>query len=599
MYKIILPLVLVIWTFIHFEFLNQNQILKIPDSFAYIQMSYHFKNFSIEWFWTWWFGFLYSLIISIVELFVNLLWLWKYDTLIFAWQTSNIILFLISALILYKISEIYLNKAYRIVLLILFFTSSTLIHYNSNILSENIYIPLFLWLFLFLHRFIESLSTRNKFVTISKNTSIEKNSYKLNTIIVALFIAAMYLTRAESFIYLWSIFLITFYFFLNKEISLKKLIKVNLILIISFFIFISPYIYYLQTITWEWWLTNKWVSNLRQADMRWVEKMDDSWFERAIWELTPDKKHLIAWFAWWLKYDKPNIKSSVKEYLIKEPKKTIWRIIINQKKLYGRNLPKMIIWDLLNVYRDKNFIFYKNKFFLAILLIPLVLIIYWVIKLTFSKTVRTSNKRVFIPLFLSFFIVANLFFTIFFVLDRYFLIFLPLFLIIMVYWTQELFEKTKIRWIKSMIIPSILIYIFSLGSINYYEENKIGDEKVKLKKQAGLWINKNYKQTENTLLNKFNKKIKQKLNIMERFPIVTYYSWTKNRWITPYVDNLKDIITYAKYNKIDLFIVDTMDFKKYRPKLEFLLDENINHKWLSFINKFENHTDKIIIYKID
>ena len=600
MHKIILYLIFIIWTIVHFYFFEINEILKVPDSFAYLQMSYHFSNFSIEWFWTWWFGFLYSIFISIIGFVTNILNLWGLDPSFYSWKISNIILFIISWIFLYKIAELYLSRVYRYLLLILFFTSSALLHYNSNILSENIYLPLFLWLFLFLHRFCESLSPRNNFVTISKiDIYVKKDSYILNTIIVAAFIAAMYFTRSESFIYLWSIFLVTFYLFLNKEINIKKLLKINLILVVSFFILISPYIYYLNTITWDWWLTNKWSSNLRQANMRWIDKMDDLWFEKAVWELTSDKKQLIAWFAWGLKYDKPSIEWSIKNYLIENPIKTIKRFWTNQKKLYTKNLPKIIIWDAAKKYWDESFRFYKNKFFLVLLLIPLILIIYWAIKLSFNRMLKISEKRLFIPLFLSFFIVASLFFTLFFVLDRYFIIFLPLFLIIMLYWAQELFEKLEIRTLKYIVVSFILIYIYSLGAVNYYESNKLNDEKLQLKKEAWEWINRKYKSTKDILKNSLNKNSENNLNIMERFPIVTYYSWTKNRWITPYTNDLEDIITYAKYNKIDLLVVDTMDFEKYRPWLKILLNDKIKHKWLKLVRKFEDNENKVIIYKID
>ena len=86
--------------------------------------------------------------------------------------------------------------------------------------------------------------------------------------------------------------------------------------------------------------------------------------------------------------------------------------------------------------------------------------------------------------------------------------------------------------------------------------------------------------------------------ILERFPIVTFYSGTKNRYITPYTDKLSDIIEYAKYNEIDILIVDTMDFVTYRPKLSFLLDETKNHPGLIPIKVWEDRDDKVIIYKI-
>lgn len=60
---------------------------------------------------------------------------------------------------------------------------------------------------------------------------------------------------------------------------------------------------------------------------------------------------------------------------------------------------------------------------------------------------------------------------------------------------------------------------------------------------------------------------------MERFPIVTYYSGMKTRWITPYTDTAEDIRIYALSQGIELLVVDTMDFLTYRPKLAKLLEE--------------------------
>jgi hypothetical protein len=59
----------------------------------------------------------------------------------------------------------------------------------------------------------------------------------------------------------------------------------------------------------------------------------------------------------------------------------------------------------------------------------------------------------------------------------------------------------------------------------------------------------------------------QELKILERFPIVTYYSGSKTRYITPYTENINDIYEYALYNNIEYLVVDTMDFLTYRPQL--------------------------------
>ena len=86
---------------------------------------------------------------------------------------------------------------------------------------------------------------------------------------------------------------------------------------------------------------------------------------------------------------------------------------------------------------------------------------------------------------------------------------------------------------------------------------------------------------------------------MERFPIVTYYSWTKQRWITPYTDKLQDIIEYAKYNNLDYLIVDTLDFKKYRQNLIFLLEKKLVNNDISILKEIEYNEQKVIIFKIN
>ena len=83
---------------------------------------------------------------------------------------------------------------------------------------------------------------------------------------------------------------------------------------------------------------------------------------------------------------------------------------------------------------------------------------------------------------------------------------------------------------------------------------------------------------------------------MERFPIVTYYSGNKNRWITPYETKPENIIKYAKYNDIDILVVDTMDFLTYRPFLKDFLTET--PRGMERIKVFSNtRKQKIVLYK--
>lgn len=546
--------IILVWSLFHITFWWLNEILKNADCFAYLQMSYHFKALSLEWFWTWWFWFLYSLLISI------------FDTLTFsineyyAVLSLNIILFWVSALILYKIWEKYLWKKFNLLLVVLFYLSSILLHFNIWVLSENIYIPLFLGLVLFLIKKIWNGFNKS-----------------LNLFIISLFLALLYFTRAEAFIYIGSIIMILFFIEAkNYKFQIKKyklwvnFIKKSLLIIFSFFLIISPYLVYLNSITWDWWLTNKWSSNLRQAELRWSEKMDDEWFEQAVWELTSDNHHLKSGFVWGLKYDKGEKTKWIKNYLLDNPKDTTFRIINNQIKLYSRNLPEMIISDSIKLYQ-------RSWLFIPMLMIPLLLVLYWFYAMISKK------EYDFLTIFVSFFLVASLFFTLFFVLNRYFLIFLPLFLVFLVYWIENL--KTK-KVFKNMIIILVL-WIYLAWNYVYYNWVNTEDYKYEVKRYAWEFLN-NYIKDKSKL---------SSTKIMERFPIVTYYSGTKERWITPYTNNLDNLIEYAKFNKIDYLVVDTLDFKTYRPKLDFLLNEDYQNKSLHKIITIQVNNEKVILYK--
>lgn len=543
--------ILLIWTIIHISFFSINDIIKVADSFAYLQMSYYLKNFSLEWFWTWWFWFLYSLPIAIIDFFIN-------SELLSA-RIINIILFNIWAIFLYNIWKLYLNKKYNYILIILYFLSPILLHFNIWILSENLYIPIFLGLILFLHSYIKNITIKN-------------------TIYLSWIIALLYLVRWEAFIYLWAIFIIWSYLLINKKINFKKFLIIWVTILISFTVFISPYLIHLNSITWEWWLTNKWSSNLRQATLRWQEKMDDDWFEKAVAELTEDKHHLIAWFAWGLKYDKPSTNITFKSYLLDNSYEVGQRWITNQYKLYTKNIPEIILWDWLKLYFNEKSIFNKNYLFLILLFIPLILTIYWFYKIIISK-----HKDIII-ITLPFFIIASIFFTIFFTLNRYFLIFTPVFLIFILYWIQSInLNITFNKYIKILSLLSI-VFIYILWLLSYYNSHKLEDNYRQIKQEAWLYLNEKHWNTD--------------LKILERFPIVTYYSWTKQRWITPYTDNLEDLIEYASYNKIDYLIADTQDFKTYRTELNYILDESKKYKWLEIEKTFNKNNEKVILYKI-
>lgn len=545
------------WTLFHiFVALKYNTILTIPDSFAYIQMANYFKDGFLEGFWTGWFGFFYSIFLVVGQFFTS-------DPFL-AWKIINIILFNISAIVLVFIGKRYLNFYYNMLLIALFFFSPILLHYNIHILSENIFILLFLLLILFMHRIIENPSF-------------------INTLSVWFFLACMYFTRSESFIYLVPIILSFFILAIKKQIDWWKAFASSFIIIISFVLFISPYIYYLHTITGEWGLTNKGSSNIRQAMMRGTETMDDMGFEKAVWELTEDKHHLIAGFAWGLQYNKPTEEYDLKTFLLEDKQKTLYRIWVNQKKLFTQIIPIMISWDIIKIYHNWDYSGFKKFSFLFLIFTPLVLFLFWL-----YHFIKNKNNLLFIFVF-PLFIFAALFFTLFFVLERYFIIFLPFFLLIISYGIQELLVSLeKIQTWKFILIGGIIAISYYIGV--FYYINSLDDNSYKVKKIAWEWIKENI---ENI------KTWNETLKIMERFPITTYYAWVNERWLTPYVENVDYLLEYAKYNKIDILVVDSLDFRKYRKQINILLSDKFRYNGLKMIQKFEENGEKVMLYQFN
>lgn len=547
-----LLIIIILWSILHSGFFHLNDVLKVADSFAYLQMSHFFSSFSLDWFWNWWFWFFYSILISIVDI---LFW----DSF-FSARILNIVLFWIWAVLLSKISSFYLRQNFVYLTVVLYYLSSILLHFNVAILSENIYIPLFL-------AYILSTFVYYKSPTFK------------NSILLWFLIALMYLTRWEAFLYLLPAGILTLFMFVSWQISFKKMMFFWPTILLSFFLIISPYIYYLYTFTGEIWLTNKGASNFRQAQMRGIEKQDDVWFERAVWELTNDNKSLIAWFAWGLKYEKPQIEWWIKDMFFTDTKKTFYRWFENQKKLYTHNLVRISSGLSLEYYFENKRTFFSYILMPSALSIPLFML-FWALFLIYDK----KYNLVFIPA-LSF-IIASTFFTIFFVLDRYFIVFLPIWLIFVSYFFQRVQDILKHKY-KNIIVW--LVICFSLISQVFW-----------LKVYADKWENEDYKYSlkkeawEYLFDNNYSDRSTQ---IMERFPVVTYYSWTKIRILTPYALDFDRVLEYAKHNQIDFIVVDTIDFQKYRPQFDYLLDETKKHKWLEYLKHFEDEENKVIIYK--
>jgi hypothetical protein len=417
----------------------------------------------------------------------------------------------------------------------------------------------------------------------------------------------------------------------QKKLSFKHFFLLGSIFFLSYFLFISPYLVHLHSITGEWWLTNKGASNLRQAELRGTNHMDDAGFEQAVAELTADKQHLIAGFAGGMRYDTPQIEGSLTESFLQNPEKIISRIWENQKKLFIKNIPEIFLGDSFKLYFGDDTRFAGNIFFLIFLLLPFSVLIYGFWKLF-------QHEKIYFSLILTLFFPALLFFTLFFTLNRYFIIFLPLLLLVFTYGLSHIFQISKILGI---IFLGNMLSVSLLSCLVYWNIESPKDEQYFLKQEAWIWLwqylswiqkaptHEVYNHEEDIFFESREtqsgesispsslEKLDQSsigtqtvshdsgqiltqnydFDIMERFPIVTYYSGVKTRWITPYTNNPDDILTYARYNDIEMLIVDSMDFLTYRPKLASLLGETPTG--FTKLKEFQNEKwQKVILYLV-
>ena len=549
--RIALIIMLIIGAIIHIYSLSLAPILTIPDSFAYLQMAHHLRNFSLEWIWTWWFWPLYSFFLAFWTLFSSS----DYE----GGKIINVILWVLSSLTLYHIGKRYLNLYYNLLLIFLFSISSSLLYYKIHLLAENLYLPLFLLLILLFHRFLE------------------KERW-LNALLMWLVLGAMYLTRGEAFIYTGPILIVFFILSLLRFFSFWEMIKHTILLIVWWSILGFPYIYHLHSITWEWGLTNKWSSNIRQAILRGAEKMDDDGFEKAVWELDATKTKLKSGFVGWLKYEEATETYSFKEYLLSGKYNALQTIEENQKKILKETLPRIFLGNIINFSRDVHYPIGQNIWFLIATFIPIFFFLYGGIKMLINREINLFFTV--FPLF----ITAFLFFSLFFVLERYFIVFVPFFIIVMLYGCQYLFfSLSKLEILKFIIFASFLISLYWVGMYHFKETNN--GSTYKIKQNVGKWVQEH--------LSIAGREIK----IMERWPIVTYYSGTKERWLTPYTNNIEDIIIYAKAHQIDYLIADTLDFLTYRPELNNLLKPWYTYKWLKEVYSYTFWGNKVIVYK--
>jgi len=524
MYNKIIGLIFILWVSLHIYILQINQIVKTNIWFENIKLINNFKDLSITGVWDFSIWFLYSLLIAPVDIFIK--------NHLLSSQIINIILLIISWLLLFNLWKKYLHPTYNTLAIILFFISSNIIDYTNNINEINLSITLILLFTLLIHKLLSETSIRSMNikvhwinVKVTNNKDIIKKS-----IFVWLGLSLLFFTIQISIVFLISILFILIYFLLIKKLSFKILLISYSTIILTFLIFISPYIYI-------WWIKSYTNNNL--------SLINSSKIINSSWE---------------------NI------------------FLKNEKDFFSIIFPRVVLGNIMDSYVDTSFILYNNKIFFIIMLTPILFFIFGIYKLLFDKRVLITEKRYLLPIFLSLFILINLLLGLSIFSNNYFIVLLPIIILITCFGAQNiiLFEIELLSAIKFLTISFIFISIYTQWTIHYFTYNFYNDNKYEIIKEMWLWLKDNKKPN---------------IKIMETLPIVSYYSWGNKTFALPKTDKIEDIILYAKNNKINYLVIDSLLLSKNNPWLKYILEDNYKNNSIEKIKEVKKIWQKVILYK--
>jgi len=435
MYNKIIGLIFILWAYLHIYMLQINQIVKTSIWFENIKLINEFKNLSIAWVWDFSIWFLYSLLIAPFDIFIK-------NTLLSA-QIVNIILLIFSWILLFNLWKKYLHPTYNTLAVILFFISSNIITYTNNINEINLTITLILLFILLIHKLLSETSIKSMNVKVHWiNVKVTNNKDIIKkSIFVWIGITLLFFTIQISIVLLISILFLLIYFLLIKKLSFKILLISYSTIILTFLIFISPYIYI-------WWMKSYTDNNLLV--------INNSKIINSSWE---------------------NI------------------FLKNEKDFFSIIFPRIILGNIMDSYNDISFIFYNNKIFFIIMIFPILFFIIWIYKLLFDKRVLLTEKRYLLPIFFSLFTLINLLWGLSIFPNNYFIILLPIIILITCFGAQNIiiFNIELLSAIKFLTISFIFISIYAQWTIHYFTYNFYNDNKYEIIKEMGLWLKDNKK----------------------------------------------------------------------------------------------------------
>ncbi len=306
-----------------------------------------------------------------------------------------------------------------------------------------------------------------------------------------------------------------------KPQSAKRHIMRIIIMLSVFIMILTPYMLFVKNYTGKLALSGKNNVAVLLAELSYDKEYHDivnapkNLYDEGAFTLTSDKKELSGW-------NRSVQRSLLRDYILKDPLKFIHgyqkKMFLEIKTLIKLFLPFMI--PLLFLFFDRNF--FKKKTGLIFVLFP---VLYCFMYPIFVIIERQTFLIVLFPLILS---------SIGFVNSR------PA-----VACLSDLcgIEKNRFAAFLEKHIKLIIIAILIISSLTYLKLSSFDKVPEPIEQiKAGHFIKKTYT-TEY-----------EKLNVMSRKPVVSFYSDARFTMI-PYA-NSKDVIDFAKLYDVDLIVVD-------------------------------------------
>jgi 4-amino-4-deoxy-L-arabinose transferase-like glycosyltransferase len=368
-----------------------------------------------------------------------------------------------------------------------------------------------------------------------------------------------YLTRPEAIAYVAviGVVLVVVRLFERRLFARSTLAGLALFAL-GFLLFFGAYAFYVYRITGSWMVSEK--AGVTFITCIGLSEGDTAAFDRATWGL--DSTGLEVFF-----FSRESYHVSMIDIILAQPQAFVTLVARNMRRFVG------------SLLSTRLFSFY---------LLPLMGLAF--LKKAWDKS-RTKAELLLLGSLLP--VTA---FLLFFIQDRYIATLLPTLVIWLALGTYEVgvwLRDTVVNLTEGHPLPggwrnlapglpvaALVLGLLLLQPRTIAQYTNIGSFRPE-HKAVGLWLKDN---------------IERDSVVMSRYPTIAFYADT--RWEPTPNAELSEVLTYARANHVNYFVLDELETKEMRPQLAWLLDESAPPAELDVLQAFPSAQGKIIVYHL-